>query len=79
MAVLTTLLAKDRLEIKYDRIKQNLPHPQIKDILLMTAIMKLYHLPSKPGMMGSQTTMVMVKIVLKLKDSIIWGNIYGMT
>ena len=46
----------------------------------MTAIMKLYHLPSKSGMTGSQTTGVtVVKIVLKLKDSIIWGNIYGMT
>ena len=45
----------------------------------MTAIMKLYHLPFKPGMMGSLTIMVTVKIVLKLKDSIIWGNIYGMT
>ena len=44
----------------------------------MTAIMKLYHLPSKGGMMGSLTIGVTVKIVLKLKDSII-GNIYGMT
>ena len=41
--------------------------------------MKLYHLHSKTGMMGSLTIMVTVKIVLKLKDSIIWGNIYGMT
>ena len=41
--------------------------------------MKLYHLPSKGGMMGSLTIGVtVVKIVLKLKDSII-GNIYGMT
>ena len=46
----------------------------------MTAIMKLYHLPSKSGMMGSLTIGVTEeKIVLKLKDSIIWGNIYGMT
>ena len=67
------------MEINFDRIKQNLTHLQIKVILLMTAIMKLYHLPSKSGMMGSLTIGVkVVKIVLKLKDSII-GNIYGMT
>ena len=67
------------MEINFDRIKQNLTHLQIKVILLMTAIMKLYHLPSKGGMMGSLTIGVkVVKIVLKLKDLII-GNIYGMT
>ena len=67
------------MEINFDRIKQNLTHRQIKVILLMTAIMKLYHLPSKGGMMGSLTIGVkVVKIVLKLKDLII-GNIYGMT
>ena len=67
------------MEINFDRIKQNLTHLQIKVILLMTAIMKLYHLPSKGGMTGSLTIGVtVVKIVLKLKDSII-GNIYGMT
>ena len=73
------------MEINFDKIKQNLTHLQIKVILLMTAIMKLYHLPSKGGMMGSLTIGVkVVKIVSKLKDSImgfdsIWGNIYGMT
>ena len=67
------------MEINFDRIKENLTHLQIKVILLMTAIMKLYHLPSKGGMMGSLTIGVtVVKIVLKLKDLII-GNIYGMT
>ena len=67
------------MEINFDKIKQNLTHLQIKVILLMTAIMKLYHLPSKGGMMGSLTIGVtVVKIVLKLKNSII-GNIYGMT